>query len=207
MTGHYIALEGIEGTGKSTIAVRLASYLEARGLDVLRVREPGGTATGERIRHVLLDPEGSVAPWSEALLFSAARAQLAHQLVGPALREGRWVISDRSVYSSLAYQGGGRGLGIDAVRAVNAPGLGDVWPEVVVLLRLDAETGLARQEDPDRIGGEGVTFQSSVAAAFDELAAAEPDRFVVVDATVDLEDVLSNVLAYVEERWAISSTT
>ena len=207
MTGHYVAFEGIEGTGKSTIAVRLAAHLESHGVDVLRVREPGGTNTGERIRHVLLDPGGSVAPWSEALLFSAARAQLAVELVGPALRADRWVVSDRSVHSSLAYQGGGRKLGIDSVRAVNAPGLGDVWPEMVVLLRLDAETGLARQEDPDRIGGEGVAFQSVVAAAFDELAIAEAERFVVVDAAADVETVWRNVLAQVEERWTISSAT
>lgn len=206
MTGHYIALEGIEGTGKSTVAVRLATHLESRGIDVLRVREPGGTATGERIRHVLLDPDGSVAPWSEALLFSAARAQLAYELVGPALRAGRWVISDRSVYSSLAYQGGGRGLGIDAVRAVNAPGLGEVWPEMVILLRLDAATGLARQQDPDRIGSEGIEFQGAVSAAFDDLAAADPARFVAIDATEDIETVWANVLAQVEGRWPISST-
>lgn len=206
MRGHYIAFEGIEGTGKSTIAARLAAHLDTRGVDVLRVREPGGTATGEQIRHVLLDRDGSVAPWSEALLFSAARAQLAYELVGPALRAGRWVVSDRSVYSSLAYQGGGRGLGIDAVRAVNSPGLGDVWPDMVVLLHLDAETGLARQEDPDRIGGEGVAFQAAVAAAFDDLAKAEPERFVVVDATAGVDTVWSEVLACVEERWVISST-
>jgi dTMP kinase len=206
LRGHYIAFEGIEGTGKSTIAVRLATHLDTRGVDVLRVREPGGTATGEQIRHVLLDRDGSVAPWSEALLFSAARAQLAYELVGPALRAGRWVVSDRSVYSSLAYQGGGRGLGIDAVRAVNSPGLGDVWPDMVVLLHLDAETGLVRQEDPDRIGGEGVAFQAAVAAAFDDLAKAEPERFVVVDATAGVDTVWSDVLACVEERWVISST-
>jgi len=205
LTGHYIALEGIEGTGKSTIAVRLAEHLEDRGLEVLRVREPGGTATGERIRDILLDRGGSVAPWSEALLFAAARAQLAHELVGPALRAGRWVISDRSVYSSLAYQGGGRELGLDAVRAVNEPGLGDVWPEMVILLRLDAETGLARQEDPDRIGGEGVAFQTRVAGAFDGLATAEPDRFVVVDATGDVDSVWAEVRDHMEARWVISS--
>jgi dTMP kinase len=206
LRGHYIAFEGIEGTGKSTIAARLAAHLDTRGVDVLRVREPGGTATGEQIRHVLLDRDGSVAPWSEALLFSAARAQLAYELVGPALRAGRWVVSDRSVYSSLAYQGGGRGLGIDAVRAVNSPGLGDVWPDMVVLLHLDAETGLARQEDPDRIGGEDVAFQAAVAAAFDYLAKAEPERFVVVDANAGVDTVWSEVLACVEERWVISST-
>ncbi len=207
MTGHYIALEGIEGTGKSTIAVRLAAHLQQRGIDVLRVREPGGTATGERIRHVLLDPDGTVSPWSEALLFAAARAQLAYELVGPALRAGRWVVSDRSVYSSLAYQGGGRGLGVDAVRAVNAPGLGDVWPEMVLLLRLDAATGLARQNDPDRIGSEGVAFQNAVAAAFDALAETEPHRFVVVDATADIDVVWAEIQDRVEERWPISSQT
>jgi dTMP kinase len=206
LRGHYIAFEGIEGTGKSTIAARLAAHLDTRGVDVLRVREPGGTATGEQIRHVLLDRDGSVAPWSEALLFSAARSQLAYELVGPALRAGRWVVSDRSVYSSLAYQGGGRGLGIDAVRAVNSPGLGDVWPDMVVLLHLDAETGLVRQEDPDRIGGEGLAFQAAVAAAFDDLAKAEPERFVVVDANAGVDTVWSEVLACVEERWVISST-
>lgn len=205
MIGHYIAFEGIEGTGKSTIAALLAEYLEDRGRSVLRVREPGGTATGERIRRVLLDPDGSVSPWSEALLFAAARAQLASEIVGPALEEGRWVISDRSVYSSLAYQGAGRGLGVAQVRAVNEPGLGEVWPEMVLLLHLDAATGLARQEDPDRIGAEGVTFQTIVADAFEELAATDPDRFVVVDASLKLQSVWEQVLAHVEGRWAISS--
>jgi dTMP kinase len=206
LTGHYVALEGIEGTGKSTIASRLAGYLDGRGLDVLRVREPGGTATGERIRHILLDRGGSVAPWSEALLFAAARAQLAADVVGPALRSGKWVVSDRSVYSSLAYQGGGRGLGVAEVRAVNAPGLGDVWPELIVLLRLDAATGLARQHDADRIGGEGVDFQTRVGETFDQLAAAEPDRFCVVDASADLATVWDVVRERVEMRWTISST-
>jgi dTMP kinase len=206
LTGHYIALEGIEGTGKSTIAAQLAGHVEQRGIDVIRVREPGGTATGERIRHVLLDPGGSVAPWSEALLFAAARAQLAAELVGPALRAGKWVISDRSVYSSLAYQGGGRGLGVAAVRSVNAPGLGDVWPEMVVLLRVDAATGLSRQHDADRIGAEGVEFQTIVGEAFEQLAAAEPDRFVVVDAGEEVEAVWMAVRENVEKRWPISST-
>lgn len=205
MTGHYIAFEGIEGTGKSTIAARLAAHLERRGISVLRVREPGGTVTGERIRHVLLDPEGSVAPWSEALLFAAARAQLANELVGPALRSGDWVVSDRSVYSSLAYQGGGRGLGVSKVRSVNEPGLGEVWPQLVFLLRLDAATGLARQEDPDRIGAEGVEFQSAVGEAFDELAVEDPDRFVVIDAADDVDTVWQSVWSHVEGRWPISS--
>ena len=205
MTAPYIAFEGIEGTGKSTIAARLVEFLESKGVDVLFVREPGGTTTGERVRRVLLDPEGKVAPWSEALLFAAARAQLAHELVGPALQEGRWVVSDRSVYSSLAYQGGGRGLGVAEVRAINTPGLDGVWPQLVVLLALDAATGLARQVDPDRIGREGARFQAHVAETFAMLAAAEPDRFVTVDASGDVDSVWEQVRSCVEERWLISS--
>jgi dTMP kinase len=205
VTAPYIAFEGIEGTGKSTMAARLADHLEAEGVDVLFVREPGGTATGERIRRVLLDPGGTVAPWTEALLFAAARAQLAHEIVGPALQGGRWVVSDRSVYSSLAYQGGGRGLGVDAVRAINEPGLGDVWPELVVLLELDAVAGLKRQLDPDRIGAEGTAFQTAVADTFTTLAESEPTRFVRVDATGDVERVWRQVRDLVEGRWAISS--
>ena len=130
---------------------------------------------------------------------------MAHEVVGPALRRGRWVVSDRSVYSSLAYQGGGRRLGVDAVRAINTPGLGQVWPQLVVLLGVDAATGLARQLDPDRIGAEGIAFQSAVADTFALLAADEPDRFVVVDAAGEVEQVWLQVLECVEERWAISS--
>jgi len=207
MSGHYVVFEGIEGTGKSTIAVRLTDHLRNHGHRVVQVREPGGTPTGERIRQILLDPDGSVTPWSEALLFAAARAQLAAETVGPLLREGTWVVSDRSVYSSLAYQGGGRKLGVDAVRAVNAPGLGEVWPDLVILLRLDAATGLTRQEDPDRIGREGIRFQGEVAAAFDRIAAEEPHRFATVDAGQDIDAVWEAVRLIVEGRWDISSGT
>ncbi len=205
MTPPYIAFEGIEGAGKSTIAGVIVDRLAAGGVDVVRVREPGGTATGERIRSVLLDPGGDVAPWTEAMLFAAARAQLAAAVVGPALAAGRWVVSDRSVYSSLAYQGGGRGLGIARVRAVNEAGLQGVWPGLVVLLRLGAEEGLRRQAVPDRIGGAGLELQRRVAAAFDTLATAEPDRIVVIDAARPLDEVVEDVWRVVEERWMVSS--
>ncbi len=205
MNSHYIAFEGIEGTGKSTLAARCATHLRRHGVDVVEVREPGGTATGERIRRVLLDEGGTVAPWSEALLFAAARAQLAREVVGPALAAGSWVVSDRSVYSSLAYQGGGRGLGVERVRSVNAPGLGEVWPELVVLLRLAPEIGLKRQQVPDRIGSEGLGFQERVAATFDELVAAEPGRFVVAEADSPIDEVWDTVRQAMEERWQISS--
>ncbi len=201
MTGRYLALEGIEGTGKSTVAVRLRAALEASGERVVSVREPGGTGAGERIRDVLLDKGSLLAPWTEALLFAAARAQLAREVVAPALRDGSWVVGDRSVYSSLAYQGAGRRLGIDAVRALNEPGLEGMCPDLVVLLRLDPATGLERQQVADRIGAEGREFQTRVAAAFEEIAESEPDRFFVVDASDAIDDVVAAVHTEIESRW------
>ncbi|MEE8331413.1 MAG: dTMP kinase [Acidimicrobiia bacterium] len=191
MKPRYVVLEGPEGAGKSTIRELLAARLVAEGLDVVEVREPGGTAAGEGIRGVLLDPSGTVSAWTEALLFSAARAQLAAEVIQPALARGAWVVGDRSVYSSLAYQGAGRDLGVDKVRMVNEAGLGGVWPDKVVLLRIDASEGLRRQQDEDRIGAEAIEFHRAVVAAYDKLAAAEPERFVIVDAGSDIEDVVA----------------
>lgn len=191
----YVAFEGIDGAGKSTVASRFADALEATGEQVVRVREPGGTEVGEGIREILLGHDWDPAPWPEALLFAAARAQLAAEVIAPALASGAWVVGDRSVYSSLAYQGGARDLGIEAVRKVNEAGLGDVWPDLVVLLEVDPGTALARQDDPDRIGGEGVEFQEAVAAAFAKIAAEERERFLIVDAGSDLEDVVQAVIS------------
>lgn len=205
MIGHYAALEGIEGAGKSTVAAGVASVLRSRGRDVASVREPGGTPTGERIRKILLQPGGQLSPWTEALLFAAARAQLAGAVIAPAIAAGSWVIGDRSVYSSLAYQGVGRNLGVEAVRAVNAAGLGVVWPELVILLRVGPDVGLERQAVADRIGGESLELHHRVAAGFDGLAAAEPDRFRVVDASAALDAVVDEVAAIVEGTWATSS--
>ncbi len=202
MTARYIALEGIEGAGKSTVAARLADLLRGTGKEVVTVREPGGTSAGERIRSVLLDQGPDLGYWTEALLFAASRAELAAGVVGPALTRGAWVVTDRSVYSSLAYQGGGRRLGIGAVRALNEPGLDGVWPDVVVLLRLDPSEGLERQQIPDRIGAEGLRFQARVAAAFDDIAAREPERFIVLDAAAPLDVVVSGLWDALEGRWS-----
>jgi dTMP kinase len=201
MTIHYVAVEGIDGAGKTTVAKALADRLRSRGFDVVEVREPGGTRTGEAIRSVLLGRGGSMADWTEALLFAAARAELAAEVVGPALADDKAVVSDRSVYSSLAYQGGARGLGIPAVRTVNEAGLQGVWPELVVLLRLDPEEGLAREDHADRISTEGLSLQVKVAEAYDELAAAEPDRFVVIHASVPLAEVVHAAEREVVARW------
>lgn len=201
MTRRYVAFEGVDGAGKTTVAARVAERLAARGFDLVTVREPGGTPTGEAIRRILLDLGGVVGDWAEALLFAAARSQLAAEVVGPALAAGRAVVSDRSVYSSLAYQGGARGLGIEAVRRVNEAGLGGVWPQTVVLLRVDPSRGLAREEEINRISEAGLALQVEVADAYDRLAAAEPDRFVVLDATTGLAAVVEAAEAEVLQRW------
>jgi dTMP kinase len=197
----YIAFEGIEGAGKSTVAERVGARLEADGLQVVRVREPGGTTVGESIRQILLSHELAPKPWTEALLFSAARAQLATEVVGPALEDGAWVLSDRSVYSSLAYQGAGRRLGIEEVRSVNEPGLLGIWPSMVILLAVEPDEGLARQAIGDRIGDEGVRFQQAVADGFAAVAASEPDRFVIIDTSAPLDEVVEAAYREMRARW------
>ena len=175
----YIAFEGVEGSGKSTVIRLVAARLESDGDEVVLVREPGGSPLGEGIRDLLLHgPE--MIPWAEAQLFAAQRAQLAEEVIRPALARGAWVLGDRSVYSSLAYQGHARGLGIAEVRAVNEAGLGGTWPDRVVLLQTDPEEGLRRQRVADRIGGEGLEFQETVAEGYRLLSEAEPERFLVV---------------------------
>lgn len=198
--GRYLALEGVEGAGKSTVAGAVAGRLRADGRQVVEVREPGGTWLGEEIRRLLLHA-GEMAPWSEAMLFAAQRAQLVAEMVGPALAGGSWVVSDRSYYSSLAYQGGARGLGVDEVRRVNEAGLGGVVPDLVVVLDVDPATGLGRQDEADRIGGQGLAFQESVAAWFRRLAAAEPGRMTVVDARRPVDAVVEGVMAEIGRRW------
>jgi dTMP kinase len=197
----YVAFEGVDGAGKTTVARATATALRDRGYEVVEVREPGGTASGEAIRRILLERGGAVAPWTEALLFAAGRAQLAAEVIGPALDAGKVVVSDRSVYSSLAYQGGARGLGIDLVRAVNEAGLQGVWPGLVVVLRVEPETGLRREDEADRISVEGVGLQQLVAAAYEDLAAAEPERVVVVDAGLSLDTVVAAAVDEVILRW------
>lgn len=190
----YIAFEGIEGAGKSTIARGVAERLVDLGEKVVVVREPGGTEAGEMIRDVLLGMEHTISPRTEAALFAAARAQLIAEIVSPALDSGAWVLSDRTAYSSLAYQAGGRGLPLDEVFTLNDIALGGVWPDVVVLLRIEAHEGIARQESGDRIGNETAAFHERVSEAFGDLADREPERFIVVDATLDVEEVVAVVV-------------
>jgi len=198
--GRYVAFEGVEGAGKSTIVAMVASRLIESGEKVVVVREPGGTPIGEGIRDVLLHGR-DMADWTEALLFAAQRAQLADEVIAPALAAGSWVLGDRSVYSSLAYQGGARGLGIERVREVNRAGLGDVWPDMVVLLRLEPGEGLLRERGTDRIGGQGLEFQQRVADAYERLVVAEPIRFLSIDATRPADAVVDEVFTALGEWW------
>jgi dTMP kinase len=205
--GILITIEGVDGCGKSTQAALLCEALAARGLAVgpaaapgTVVREPGGTPAGEAVRHVLLHGPEGLAPWTEALLYAAARAELVAHVVRPALAAGRVLVLDRYVDSSLAYQGHARGLGIDAVLAVNAAAMGDVMPDLTLVLVVDPATGLARASgEADRIEREGLALQRRVADGFAELARRDPVRVRLVDGARPIADVAASVEAAVAE--------
>ncbi len=190
----FISFEGLDGCGKTTQAAMLADALELEGREVVRVREPGGTPTGERIRELLLDPAATIGPAAEALLYAAARAQLVDGVIAPALARGSVVIADRFIDSSLAYQGVGRGLGLERILAVNQLATGGLMPDATVLLRLAPDEALRRRAgSPDRIESEGAAFHAAVAGGFDQAAARFPDRIHVVDAAGPPRTVLARV--------------
>jgi dTMP kinase len=192
-----ITIEGLDGAGKTTLIAALARELEARGAPVLVLREPGGVEVSERLRSLLADPALEIDPRAEALLYAAARAQLVAEQLRPLLEAGDTVLLDRFVDSSLAYQGAGRGLGVEEIRALNEFGTGGLRPDRTLLLRIDPAAGLARISDrpADRLEHEDGGFFAAVAAAYDELAAAEPDRITVIDASQPPEAVLADALA------------
>ena len=194
-TGLFIAFEGVEGSGKGT-QIRLAEeYLRGLGLDVLVTREPGGTELGERVREVLLDPNtGTLDARAEALLFAASRAQTVTSVIRPALADGKIVICDRYVDSSLAYQGWARGLGEQDVLTLNVWATQGLFPDLVILLHLEPELGLLRStESPDRMELEGQDFHAKVSDAYLKIAEEHPERFIVVDADHPLEEVFEGV--------------
>jgi dTMP kinase len=197
-SGRLIAFEGVEGAGKSTQLELLRQALEGRGREVVVTREPGGTLVGEQVRALLLDPGVELDPRAEALLFAAARAELVAEVIRPALERGAVVLSDRYLDSSLAYQGGARGLGRDPVEEVNRFATGGLPPDLVVLLDLDPADGLARRaRDPDRIEAQDIDFHRRVREAFRDLAAADPGRFAVIDAAAPVPEVATRVQAAV----------
>ncbi len=201
--GKLITIEGIDGAGKTTLAQSLGEALRARGHEATLLREPGGVRAAERIRALVQDPEARIGDRAEALLYAAARAQLGEEALRPLLDAGRLVLLDRFVDSSLAYQGGGRELGIEAVRAINRFGTGDLTPDRTLLLQITTAAGRARSDGraapPDRLERQPNAFFDRVAAAYAELAAAEPERIRIIDATQAPEAVLAAALDAVRD--------
>jgi dTMP kinase len=199
----FVTLEGIDRSGKTTQAALLR---EALGPDTLLLREPGGTDAGERVRELLKDPDLELDPRAELLLFCAARAQLCSRVIAPALAEGRNVICDRFVDSTAAYQGAARGLGLEVVQGVNEIAIADCRPDLTLLLRIDPSDAESRgqqrlaagaEDGSDRFEGEGLEFQRTVAAAYDDLAARHSDRIIVIDAEGSPAEVHERVMAAV----------
>jgi dTMP kinase len=198
----FVTLEGVDGAGKSTQARLLA---DALGPEALLLREPGGTPAGERLRELLKDPAVGLTPRAELLLFCAARAELVETVIRPALEGGRDVVCDRFVDSTVAYQGDARGLGTDLVARLNEVAVAGCMPDRTVLFRVSPAWAEQRAWERrgtqevgtrlDRFEDEGIEFQELIAAAFDRLAAAEPERFVVIDGEALPDEVHARVLA------------
>lgn len=201
-----MTIEGPEGAGKTTQAARLRAAFEAAGQPVLLVREPGGTALGEAIRALLLDDNTAavpISPRADALLFNAARVQLVAEQIEPALRSGTTVLCSRFADSTLAYQGSGMGLPADALRALEQFATGGLRPDLTILLDLPVALGLARKRGQEETRFESAfdeAFHERVRAGFLALAAAEPDRFVTIDARRTPDEVFTHVIAAVERR-------
>jgi dTMP kinase len=197
--GRLITIEGVDGAGKTTLATGLQNALARAGVRVELMREPGGVQASEAVRALVKDAALTVGARAEALLYAAARAQLVEEALEPTLARGEWILLDRFVDSSLAYQGAGRGLGVDAVRELNLFATGGLAPDRTLLLTLDPASAQARAdargEAPDRLEQEGADFFSRIAEAYHELAAAEPERFRVLDAALPPEQVVEQALA------------
>lgn len=199
MSGVFLSFEGGEGAGKTTQIVRLAGVLTGRGYRVTRTREPGGDSVGEKVRALLLDRNAAPVPLAELLLFAAARAQNTVTVIVPALEAGHVVLCDRFVDSTLAYQGYGRGLPLDTLAVVNAVATGGLTPLRTFLFDLPPAVGLARQS-PDaqnRLDRETLAFHERVREGYREIARAEPERFVVLDAADAPDTVFAALLAAV----------
>lgn len=196
--GRLITIEGIDGAGKTTLAAGLLDALSDRGVNVELLREPGGVPAAERIRELVIDPDLHVVARTEALLYAAARAQLVEEAIDPLLASGTWVLLDRFIDSSLAYQGGGRQLGIDAVRAINDFAIRTAWPDRTLLLLIDPQRGRSRSHSrsgaPDRLEREQDDFFERTIDAYLELASQDPERIRRLDATRPPDEVLAAAL-------------
>lgn len=191
----FISLEGIDGSGKTTQAKLLAKEL---GPESIKLREPGGTTLGERVRELVLDPNVPVDPVAELLLFLAARAELVTGVIRRLLAEERDVICDRYSDSTYAYQGAMQGWTIEMIEDMCTAATGDLWPDLTLLLRIDPELAVKRTRGTDRFESEGIEFQRGVAARYDEVAKRHPERVRVIDASGSVDAVHAAVLAEVQ---------
>lgn len=203
MKGIFISIEGIEGTGKTTLTGFLAEYLEGKGLQVTRTEEPGGTAIGRKIRKLLLSPEnGEMDPVTELLLYDASRVQHVREIIMPALERGEVVITDRFSDSTMAYQGYGRGIDVKLIDSLDLISTQRLRPDITILLDIDVETGLKRNREinkDDRIEREDVAFHERVRNGFIHIATQSPQRVRMVDCSAPVETVRQNVAAIIDE--------
>ena len=198
--GLFITIEGPDGSGKSTQIAYLKRFFEEKGIPCVFTREPGGTAIGEKLRTIILDRENSeMCAMAEALLYAASRAQHVEELIKPALAEGKVVVCDRFIDSSIAYQGFGRSLG-DSVRIINEQAVGRCMPDVTFLMKLAPEIGKSRiaKDAQDRLEQEKIDFHKRVYEGYRELAKIYPERFVQIDVGREKEDIRSEILSYIE---------
>ena len=206
MSGRFITFEGIDGSGKSTQLRLLAAHLRTRGSDVITTREPGGTELGRQLREAFLETHEKVAPMAELLAFAADRAQHVEYLIKPALADGKIVISDRYADATFAYQGAGRGFPADKVNQVIELATGGLKPDLTIFFDIPVEMAINRMSDraeseakANRMDAEAAEFYHRVRDAYLEIAAAEPKRFIVVDASGSVDEIQNNVAAIVGE--------
>lgn len=202
MKGKFIALEGPDGSGKSTILKLIENYLSHKGIDFITTREPGGTDIGEKIRKIILDNKNTnMAEETEALLLAAARAQHVHEKIIPALEEGKLVICDRFVLSSLAYQGVGRGLGIEEVKSINDFAIRGIYPDLILFFYVDPEITLKRKivkKNADRLELEGSLFHKKVYEGYMKLIKIYPKNIKTIDANKPIEEVFKQSIEEIE---------
>jgi dTMP kinase len=201
--GRFIALDGIDGSGKSSQVGPLVEWLRSRGHAVTTCRDPGSTATGDAIRGILLDRHDlQLAATAEMFLYMAARAQLVAEVVGPALARGEWVVSDRYLLANIVYQGHAGGLDPDTIRAVGEIATGGLMPDLVLLLDVDLETASRRLDRPlDKLENRGDDYRQRLRSGYLAEAAAAPDRIVVIDATARPDEVTARIRAAVTARF------